>query len=157
MKLLAWMKMCFTPDYTYTLDKTYGRDKEGCWLFKSYGSHIYVKKTWEQLSNENFIRNVNPKDISYIADTEALEKSNSSTFKIIEETRSGFITIANKHEKIKINTATLLADHELLEKVCSIDISKTAYSCGVKKGVEISRKISENNISGKKNILKLIK
>lgn len=154
------IKKSFNPEFIYTLDRSYGKDDDGCWLFKSYGSHIYVKKNWQQISDGNFLNSVNPRDISFIAEFEAREKVKYEKFNISEEARDGKLVLVNHTEKIRLNTCELLSSHEFLDKTSSVDIARIAYKEGVKKGREISSLIEGNfrkKRVEKKPVLKLIK
>lgn len=158
--LIKKIKKCFSPEYIYTLDYTFDRKADnGNWLFKEYGSHTYVKKNWEQILIGNFLNCVNPKDIAFIAETEAKEKLESLKINILEETRNGELLLGNDKEEMKIKIFDFLVNPELVERTSSLDVSRIAYSEGIRKGREISSLMSrkEKPIEKGKPVLKLIK
>ncbi|WP_206747207.1 hypothetical protein, partial [Serratia sp. OLIL2] len=79
-KITMFIKKIFTPCYIYTLDHSVERTSDGYWLFKEFGTHTFVKKSWNQLVEGDFLRHVNPKDIAHIAETESKIKMESSKY-----------------------------------------------------------------------------
>jgi hypothetical protein len=132
------IKKVFSPSYTYTLDMKISNSGETGWIFKEFGTHTYVKKTWIQLLEGDFLREVNPKDIATIAEAEARKKVTGNRFSIIEENRNGVWTLENRDRKITVTGKEFLKNKELISNIKTVDATRIAYYTGLRKGREIS-------------------
>jgi len=150
----------FSPSYIYTLDKSCLHEDKDEWVFKEFGTHTYIIKTWEQLQEGNFFREINPRDLSYIAKVEARKSIGYCSLRICEEKKGGIFILNGGFENISVTGNEFLKDHDLVRKTEHNDIIRIAYLTGLKKGREISKEISNKSISpeptGKSN-LKLVK
>lgn len=70
MNLFDKIKHIFNPQYSYTLDYSAINIDTGIYTFKEYGTHSYIKKSYKQIIESNFIYLINPKDIIYISKIE---------------------------------------------------------------------------------------
>ncbi|SMG55553.1 hypothetical protein [Cedecea sp. NFIX57] len=158
LKILRNIKKLYTPFYFYTLDHSVGRTSEGLWLFKEFGTHTFVKKSWNQLVDGDFLRQVNPKDIALIAETECKLKLDSSKLVISEEKRNCLWTIENEHISISISGNEFIRNKELIDKTETLDATRIAYYTGIKKGREISTSLTNRSAKvDKKKTFTLIK
>jgi hypothetical protein len=153
------IKKVFSPTYTYTLDMKIGNSGEAGWVFKEFGTHTYVKKTWVQLLDGDFLREVNPKDIAIIAEAEARKKVTGNRLSIIEENRNGVWTLENRDRKITVTGKEFLKDKELISNINTVDATRIAYYTGLRKGREISEtlmrsKLPESKIKQKLRLVK---
>lgn len=144
--LWLFCKKCFTPTYSYTLDNTIDYTNVDYWLFKEYGTHTFVKKYWRDLVNSDFLQQVNPRDIAFIAEAEAIKKHKYHRFTIIEEKRSGLWTLTRGEHQITMSGKEFIRDRELIDNTDALDASKIAYQTGIQQGREISIKISTKPI-----------
>ncbi|WP_387466829.1 hypothetical protein [Photorhabdus sp. RM323S] len=149
----------FSPDYIYTIDKSINYKTENYWFFKEFGTQTYVKKTYEQLINSDFFREVNPKDIAFIAETEARKKLIDTKLSISEETRCGVYTITNGNNEITVTGKEFMKDRELIDNTAGVDATRIAFYTGLRKGREISNKLAQQKPSDHKfnQPLKLVK
>ncbi|WP_269936317.1 hypothetical protein [Serratia liquefaciens] len=158
-KIISFLKKIYSPCYLYTLDRSVNRISDGNWLFKEFGTHTFVKKSWEQLVEGDFLRHVNPKDIAYIAETESKIKTKSTKLSITEEKRNCIWTLNNGIDSISISGKEFIKNRELVDKTESLDATKIAFYAGIKEGREISaslKKPKQKEII-KKRTLTLIK
>lgn len=128
----------FSPSYIYTLDKSFVCENEGAWLFKEFGTHTYIIKTWKQLQEGDFIRELNPKDILYITQAEVRRVMEYSRLRISEEKRGGVYVLSGEDMKISVTAKDFLNDYSLVSRTEYHDVVRIAYSAGVKKGRVIS-------------------
>lgn len=145
-------KKIYSPCHLYTLDRSVNRTSDGYWLFKEFGTHTFVKKNWGQLVEGDFLRHVNPKDISFIAEVESKMKIESAKLSISEERRSCIWTLKNGIDSISISGKEFLKNRELVDKTDSLDATKIAFYTGVKEGREISASLKKT----KKEVTKKI-
>ena len=143
------IKRIFSPAFIYTLDRTVDYTNEINWVFKEYGTHTFVKKSWAQLKGGDFLRQVNPKDIALIAEVEAMRKINSDKFYISKESRMDIWTLTSKGKKINITGKEFIKDREVVNCTDVMDASRIAYHTGFKKGREIAEYLSTLNASNK--------
>lgn len=138
VKFTGFIIDIFSPPYLYTLDRNH-INKHGGWLFKEFGTHTYIVKTWKQMQFGDFIKEVNPKDLYYIAEMEAMEIIKKKNLRIIEEKRNGTFVLSCGGSKINVTGADFLNNNELINKTNSQDAIRIAYLSGFRKGREISR------------------
>lgn len=159
IKIIKYIKQLYSPCYMYTLDRSVHRTVDGLWLFKEFGTHTYVKKSWKQLIDGNFLRDVNPKDIAFIAETESKIKLTLCKLSIKEENRHCSWILENDDSKIAITGDIFIKSREIIDKTDTLDATRIAYYTGIRKGREISASLSlrkqDNTIN--KSTLKLIK
>ncbi|WP_440862646.1 hypothetical protein [Symbiopectobacterium purcellii] len=156
MKILKkwWysVEKVFSPPYIYTLDKDLTKKNSNQWYFKEFGTHTYVKKTWEQMLRSNFLSKVKPDDISYISYIEAHKVMTSSVYHISEEKRGGFYNLKSeiKNEPISIHEHDFIKNRELISKTDPFDILQIAYKAGVMRGKNLSSSIVKQEAHAKK-------
>lgn len=150
----------FSPSYIYTLDKSFIGESENTWIFKEFGTHTYIMKTWEQLQEGNFIRELNPRDILYITQVEIKRQMENKYLRICEEKRDGVYILSCEDFKMSVTAEDFLKDHALVSRTDYNDIIRIAYYSGIKKGRVISSynldKIASHT-KNKRQILTLIK
>lgn len=158
-KIMRKLRKIYSPSYLYTLDRSVIRTADGYWLFKEFGTHTFVKKSWGQLIEGDFLRHVNPKDIAFITETESKIKVASAKLSIHEEKRNCMWTLKNDVDSISISGADFLRDRDLVDKTESLDATKIAFYAGVKEGraLSASLKNAKKSDRSKKTILTLIK
>lgn len=83
--LFQFLSRIFSPSYIYTLDKSFLGENKNSWVFKEFGTHTYIMKTWQQLQDGHFIRELNPKDILYITQVETRRQMENKYLRICEE------------------------------------------------------------------------
>lgn len=150
----------FSPSYAYTLDKSFIEENNDAWLFKEFGTHSYIMKTWKQLQSGELIRELNPKDILYIAHVEIRRQIENKHFHICEEKRDGVYILICDDLKISVTAEEFLKDTALVSRTEHHDVIKIAYYSGLKKGRLISSYTSNkiaSHIETKRQILTLIK
>jgi len=155
-----YISKSFSPSFIYTLDKSFLCENENFWLFKEFGTHTYIIKTWKQLQEGNFIRYLNPKDMAYIASVEVRKVMEGARLRISEEKRGGVYILSCKDMKISVTAKDFLNDYALVSRTEHHDVVRIAYSAGVKKGRLISSYTPEIIASHEKNerqILTVIK
>lgn len=150
----------FSPSYIYTLDKSFLCENKRNWLFKEFGTHTYIVKTWSQLQEGNFIRGLNPKDIAYIAQEEVRKVMENNYLRISEEKRGGIYTLSCADNNISITAEDFLKNYALVSRTEHHDVLRIAYFAGLQKGRVISscdpgRIASHEN--NKRQILTVIK
>ncbi|QZN95964.1 hypothetical protein [Symbiopectobacterium purcellii] len=147
--IIKKIKHVFSPAFIYTLDRTVDYTTEINWVFKEYGTHTFVKKSWAQLKDGDFLRQVNPRDIALIAEIEAIRKINSDKFYISKEGRMDIWTLTSKGKKITITGQEFIKDREIVNCTDVMDASRIAYHTGFKKGREIAEYLSTPSLSKK--------
>jgi len=158
--IMKSLGIVFSPSYLYTLDKSLLHETTNFWIFKEFGTHTYIVKTWQQLQDGNLLRDINPKDISYIAQVEARKEIEHAYLRISEEVRGGIYILTNGVEYLSVTGHEFLKDEALVSKMEHQDIIRIAYRTGVEKGRQISNLVTQkmtpqNNT--KSHILKVIK
>lgn len=155
------LKKIYSPSYSYTLDLSFENTKEKIWTFKEFGTHTYVRKTWDQLKDSDFLKEVNPKDICYIIENEIKRKEVEKTYHISEESRNNKWTLTKGEVKINVSGYDFVKDKNLIAHTGSIDAVKIAYLTGFFKGRESSAQIITNkasdDIKKRQKILRLVK
>lgn len=159
IKIINSLKKIYSPCYLYTLDHSVKRSHEGLWLFKEFGTHTFVKKSWGQLVQGDFLKHVNPKDIAFIAEKESELKKTSCKLSIKEEKRNNSWILESEDSEISISGTDFMMNREIIDKTDTIDAARIAYHTGVKKGREISALSTQRSTkkTTAKTILKLIK
>lgn len=149
MKIFSTLKLLiielYTPAYSYTLEKNHQDAEKDVWIFKEYGTHSFVKKSWKQLQESNFLQQVNPKDIAYIAETEAAKKLEESKMYITEEKRNKIWVLKSSQEKLSVTGDEFINNPELIDKTESADATRIAFHTGLKKGLLISATLNTGN------------
>ncbi|MEN3262742.1 MULTISPECIES: hypothetical protein [unclassified Sodalis] len=153
------IKHIFNPKYSYTLDYSAINIKTGIYTFKEYGTHSYIKKSYKQIIESNFIYLINPKDIIYISKIEEKKAMQNDIYFITEERRDGIYKISNNTDMLLISGKDILKNNELINKINNGDMSKIAYLEGIHAGREISEALMKKTPlkMKKNNILQIIK
>lgn len=133
-----YISKSFSPSFIYTLDKSFVDENKETYTFKEFGTHTYIMKTWSQLQESDFIRELNPKDIMYIAQVEVRRSIEGSRLRISEEKRGGVYILSCENMKISVTAKDFLNDYSLVSRTEYHDVVRIAYSAGVKKGRVIS-------------------
>lgn len=148
--LFQFLSRIFSPSYIYTLDKSFLGENQNSWVFKEFGTHTYIMKTWQQLQDGHFIRELNPKDILYITQIETRRQMENKHLRICEEKRDGVYILSCQDFKISVTAEDFLKDHGLVSRTDYHDVIRIAYYSGVKKGRVISSYTPEKIASHKK-------
>lgn len=158
--IIRSLHIAFSPSYLYTLDKSLIHETTNFWIFKEFGTHTYIVKTWKQLQDGNLLCVINPKDISYIAQIEARKEIEHTYLRISEEMRGGIYILSNGYERLSVTGYDFLKDEALVRKMEHQDIIRIAYRTGVEKGRQISNIVTEKMASSESkesDILKIVK
>jgi len=150
----------YSPPYIYTLDKSFLCENQNSWIFKEFGTHTYIIKTWKQLQEGHFIRELNPRDILYITEVETRRQMENKNLRICEEKRDGVYILSCESFKISVTAEDFLKDYDLVSRTDCHDVIRIAYYSGVKKGRVISSYIPEKiapHTKNKRQTLTLIK
>lgn len=159
MRFLDAVKQIFNPKHIYTLDYTSIDNDTKLYTFKEYGTHSYVKKSYHQILETNFIYLINPKDILYISKLEEKKAMFDDVYFIHEERREGIYKLSNATDTLLLSGNEVIKNRELIDKIDNNDVAKIAYLTGVHTGRKISEMLSQKTPLKKKaeKSFKLIK
>ncbi|WP_041867194.1 hypothetical protein [Sodalis glossinidius] len=150
MRFLDAVKQIFNPKHIYTLDYNAIDNDTEIYTFKEYGTHSYVKKSYRQILETNFIYLINPKDILYISKLEEKKAMFDDVYFIHEERRKGVYKLSNATDTLLLSGKEVIKNRELIDKIDNNDVAKIAYLTGVHAGRKISEMLSQKTPLKKK-------
>ncbi|PIQ43570.1 MAG: hypothetical protein COV52_07860 [Gammaproteobacteria bacterium CG11_big_fil_rev_8_21_14_0_20_46_22] len=149
----------FTPRYNLCLDSSeYAIDsKHLIHRFKVYGSHNYVKFTYEEIMRDrNLTYQINPYDLIDIAVKERDAQKKKSIYIIKKTLRNNYFKVCNAEGEHIIDGDELCHNPILIKQMSPIDLHNISYNTGFIHGRRLSKTISESSKGPAKPSLRVL-
>ncbi|KAF3997105.1 hypothetical protein [Glaciimonas immobilis] len=146
MSLKKWASSIFNPPYQLTLSEKMVSElsNETIYIFKQYGSHDYIKITYNDIvGSSSIMQAINPKNLMDIHLNEYILKKELDSYRIKEVLRNNLYKISNNATEEIYSGEHICKNIDMFDNISVSDIFKIAYTSGFNKGRRISIEINE--------------